>query len=44
MTSTILENIIIEERQTINGNQFFMIQDCEKKNAYFCFQSNLKNI
>jgi hypothetical protein len=43
MTAKInLEKIIIEERQTVNGNPFFMIRDQETQQAYFCFQDNLK--
>lgn len=37
-----LKNVIIEERQTIDGETFFIIKDNENNQAYFCFQNKLK--
>ena len=37
-----LKNISIDERQTINGETFFIIKDNDTNQAYFCFQNKLK--
>ena len=37
-----LKNILIDERQTINGETFFIIKDNENNQVYFCFQNKLK--
>jgi len=37
-----LKSIIIDERQAINGETFFIIKDNENNQAYFCFQNKLK--
>ena len=37
-----LKNISIDERQTINGETFFVIKDNDTNQAYFCFQNKLK--
>jgi len=37
-----LKNILIDERQTISGETFFIIKDNEKNQVYFCFQNKLK--
>ncbi|HLX52753.1 MAG TPA: hypothetical protein VKR58_02375 [Aquella sp.] len=42
MPTTNLKNITIDERQTINGDTFFIIKDNDNNQAYFCFQNKLK--
>jgi len=42
MPITNLKNITIDERQTINGDKFFIIKDNDNNQAYFCFQNKLK--
>lgn len=37
-----LKNITIDERQTINGDIYFIIKDNEQSQVYFCFQNKLK--
>jgi hypothetical protein len=37
-----LKNITIDERQTINGETYFIIKDNEQNQAYFCFQNKVK--
>jgi len=37
-----LKNILIDERQTISGETFFIIKDNENNQACFCFQNKLK--
>lgn len=37
-----LKNITIDERQTINGETFFIIKDNENSQVFFCFQNKLR--
>ena len=43
MLTANLRNITIDERQTINGETFFIIRDNENNQAFFCFQNKLKD-
>ena len=42
MPTTNLKNITINERQTINGETYFLIKDNDQNQVYFCFQNKLK--
>ena len=42
MPTVNLKNITIDERQTINGETFFIIKDNENSEAFFCFQNKLR--
>jgi len=42
MPTTNLKNITIDERQTINGETFFIVKDNDQNQVYFCFQNKLK--
>jgi hypothetical protein len=43
MLTANLRNITIDERQTINGEIFFIIRDNKNNQAFFCFQNKLKD-
>lgn len=38
-----LKNITINERQTINGEIYFIIKDNDQNQVFFCFQNKLKD-
>jgi len=42
MPTVNLKDITIDERQTINGETFFVIRDNENSQAFFCFQNKVK--
>ena len=42
MPSLLLKNITIQERQTINGEIYFLIKDNDQNQVYFCFQNKVK--
>ena len=43
MPAVSLKDIAINEKQTINGETYFIIKDNEQKEVYFCFQNKLKD-
>ena len=42
MPTANLKDITIDERQTINGETFFVIRNNENSQAFFCFQNKVK--
>lgn len=42
MPTVNLKDITIDERETINGETFFVIKDNENSQAFFCFQNKVK--